>query len=205
MYDQKYHPMDDIIRPSQAAKRRSLHGERPVLGSGSDSGDLEESGSDVGSIACDEDSDDKESQQPTQGRKRRRARSLTPESIRRSSRRKTKPKVSYNMKIHPQDSDLKRVWACDGSKSSPLPTKHVSPTEAISLTKKTPSDDFEEACRPLLVEDLEGKRSVQAVLPAAVDNTYHLNRLLVRTSTRAFPRALGPSEACPKTCHEAGR
>lgn len=125
MYDQKYHPMDDIVRPSQAAKRRSLHGEQPRLWSGSDGEVSQELHSDVESVAGDEYSHDKESQQPMQGRKRKRSRSRHPEPTRRLSRRRTNPKVSYNMKIHPQDSDLERIWAWDESKIPSSPTEQV--------------------------------------------------------------------------------
>ena len=141
--------MDDIIRPSQAAKRRSLHGERLTLGDGSYDEASEDSGSDMGSMVGDEYSDDEEPPRPTRGRKRKRSRSQTPEPTRRSSRRRTKPKVSYNMKIHPQDSDLKRIWACDGSKSSPSPTKQVSSSRADSSKKKGSLEDVE-ACQLLL-------------------------------------------------------
>jgi hypothetical protein len=161
MYDQHYHPMDDVIRPLQAAKRRSLHGERPLLRSSSD--DETPYGSDFGveSIVEDEDTDDEEAE-PTRSRKRKWNRPLIPEPTRRSSRRRTKPKVSYNMNIHPQDSDLNRVWACDGSKSSPSPTKPTSSTKAVSFSKKTSSGEFEEVCRTLLQDESEGMRSLQA-------------------------------------------
>lgn len=123
VYDQKYHPMDDFIRPSQASRRRTLHGERPVQTGNLDASSFESSGSEMGSTVCDDDSDDEDSQPPARGRKRKRSKSRSQEPTRRSSRRRTKPKVSYNMKIHPQDSDLRRVYACDGSKSSPSPNK----------------------------------------------------------------------------------
>ena len=161
VYDQKYHPLDDVIRPSQAAKRRTLHGENPVTGIGSDCGTSEDSASDIRGMVCDEDSDDEEPQ-PTRNRERKRARSLTPEPTRRSSRRRSKPKTSYNMNMHPQDSDLKRVWACDGSKSSPSPTKQTAPSTAIALTRKIPSEEFEEFCRTLVDDESEGMHTVQA-------------------------------------------
>ncbi|KAF1928013.1 uncharacterized protein M421DRAFT_166393 [Didymella exigua CBS 183.55] len=177
IYDQRYHPMDDVIRPSQAAKRRSLHGERPPLGSGVDGDGSEESGSDVGSMAGDDDSDGEESQ-PTRGRKRKRVRTLTSEPTRRSSRRRTNPKVSYNMNIHPQDSDLKRVWACDGSKSSPSPAKPTKPAEAMSSTMETSSDDFEEVCRTLLVDDSEDCSSEPVPEPLPGSSIHHSHTLV---------------------------
>ncbi|XPS99651.1 hypothetical protein M3J09_008823 [Ascochyta lentis] len=154
MYDQKYHPMDDFIRPTQAAKRRSLHGEEITLcdNSGASS---EQSGSNVGSADSDEDSDDEDSQPPTRGRKRKRARSRTPEPTRRSSRRRVKPKMSYNMQIHPQDSDLERVYACDGSKSSPLPKKRERSGTDGPSRKDGPFEDYEETCYTLPTDALK--------------------------------------------------
>jgi hypothetical protein len=173
VYDQKYHPLDEVIRPSQAAKRRTLHGEQPLLGSGSDGETSEESASVFGSMAEDEDSDPGESQ-PTRDRKRKRARSLTPGPTRRSSRRRSKPKTSYNMNIHPQDSDLKRVWACDGPQSSPSPNKGSGSTTVFTSTRKTRSDEFEEVRRTLLEDDLEGMRSVLAHQLVPVGHTDHV-------------------------------
>ena len=157
--DQKYHSLDDIIRPSQAAKRRSLHGERLTLPDGSNDSASEGSGSDVGSMVGDEDSDDEESRPSTGGRKRKRFISLTPEPTRRSSRRRTQPKVSYDMKIHPQDSDLRRVDACDGSKSSPSPYKQVSSKRNSSSNQAHILENFEEADRSFLADNTKGKPS----------------------------------------------
>lgn len=169
VYDQKYHPLDDIIRPSQAAKRRTLHGEQPLLESRSKGGGSDESVSDVWRMAYDDDSDD-EGLQPAQSRKRKRVKPLTPEPTRRSSRRRSKPKTSYDMNIHPQDSDLKRIWACNGSKSSPLPAKQTNSIRAITSVKKTPCDEFDKVCRGLLEEDdSEGMRSRQARQRIPVD------------------------------------
>jgi hypothetical protein len=159
VYDQKYHPLDDIIRPSQAAKRRLLHGERPTLPDDSNGSVPEGLGSDVGSVVGDEDSDDKEPRPSTRGRKRKRSVSLNPEHTRRSSRRRTKPKVSYNMKIHPQDSDLRRVGACDGSKSSPSPYKQVSSKRNSSSNQAHSSDRFEETYHSLPTDNMKGKPS----------------------------------------------
>jgi hypothetical protein len=172
VYDQKYHPLDDAIRPSQAAKRRTLHGEQPLLWSGLDGETSEGSASDVGSMIGDEDRDAEEPQR-TRNRKRKRARSLTLEPTRRSSRRRSKPKTSYNTNIHPQDSDLKRVWACDGSKSSPSPTKQTAPSTAIALTRKTSSEEFEDVCRTLLDDGSEGMHSVRARSLVPVGHTDH--------------------------------
>jgi hypothetical protein len=159
MYDQKYHPMDDYIRPSQAAKRRSLHGEKTALPDNSSASF--DSVSDVGSMVGDGDSDDEDSQPPTRGRKRkrkRRTRSRTPEPTRRSSRRRTNPKVSYDMKIHPQDSDLARVYACDGSTSSPLPNKRGGSSTEDPPKKSVSFKASNDACRDLPADALRGEQ-----------------------------------------------
>lgn len=175
VYDQKYHPMDDFIRPSQAAKRRSLHGERPALADDSNASSPEDSGSDVGSMVGDEDSDDDNGSQPP--RKRKRPKSRTPEPTRRSSRRKANPKVSYNMQIHPQDSDLQRVYACDGSKSSPLPKKQASFRRYIAPSREESPEGTIGAWCPLFATSPEGERVYYA---------YSRCKLLI--TVRAFDR-----------------
>lgn len=152
VYDQKYHPMDDIIRPLQAAKRRSLHGEKRNRTNNVDASSSDQSDSDVRSMAGDEDSDKEEPQPFKCGDKRKRSRSRTPEFIRRSSRRRTNPNVSYNTKVHPQDSDLRRVYSCDLMKSSPSPNKREVSSNLDAPTKNGPLDSFEEACRALIAE-----------------------------------------------------
>ncbi|KAH6614104.1 hypothetical protein C7974DRAFT_70895 [Boeremia exigua] len=163
LYDQKYHPMDDFIRPSSAAKRRSIHG---VTSGVLDNEASEDSSSDMASILGDTDSDDEDSQPPTRGQKRKRSKSPSSEPTRRSSRQRTTPKVSYNMKIHPQDSDLKRVWACDGSNSSPSPTKKVSLHADTSLRSENRPDNSQEVYESLFAdspEDSSSERSSESV------------------------------------------
>ncbi|KAG9202940.1 hypothetical protein G6514_003721 [Epicoccum nigrum] len=148
IYDQKYHPMDDVIRPSQAAKRRSLHGESPLVDDRSESYASEDSTSDAESMNGDQESNDDDSQPPARGRKRKR--SLSPELTRRSSRRKTTPKVSYNMRIHPQDSDLRRIGACDGSNSLPESNKTTGYHSSKVGETDGPSTGLKELHRPML-------------------------------------------------------
>jgi hypothetical protein len=96
--------MDDSIRPSQAAKRRSAHGEVILL-----------SDDTIGNYSVHDDSDDEEQKDEVKteniepnkrGKKRVRRRSLSHEPTRRSSRKTATPRISYNMNIHPQDRDL---------------------------------------------------------------------------------------------------
>lgn len=157
IYDQKYHPMDDIIRPSQAAKRRSLHGEGPLLDDRSESDTSEDSASNAESIDGDQESDDDNSQPPARGRKRKRSLSRTPEPTRRSSRRRTTPMVSYNMRIHPQDSDLRQIGACDGSNSSPASKRPAGYRGPRAVETDGPSTGVKELHQPMLVNEADGK------------------------------------------------
>ncbi|KAK7188062.1 hypothetical protein DPSP01_001607 [Paraphaeosphaeria sporulosa] len=89
-YDQSYHPVDEYIRPYQAAKRRAEHG-------------LEDTNS-VHSVESDTDTDAEDQPQP----KKRKLNTIIIRGTRRSSRR-TNHNVLYNMKIHPQDSQLEQL------------------------------------------------------------------------------------------------
>ena len=160
IYDQKYHPMDDFIRPSQAAKRRSLHGEGLLLDDRSEGDTSEESASDAESMNSDQESDDDDSQPPARGRKRKRSLSRSPEPTRRSSRRMTTPKVSYNMSIHPQDSDLRRIGACDGSNSSPTSNKPAGLRAPRAIETDGPSTGLKEFHQPMLANETDGKISL---------------------------------------------
>ena len=106
-YDVKYHPMDDLIRPSQAAKRRSAHGEDPISSeNSSEASTIIEPDADETS---DEESEPEEQRKPiNKGKKRSQAqsRTRTVEGTRRSTRKISDPKTSYNMNIHPQDKFL---------------------------------------------------------------------------------------------------
>ncbi|KAF1944350.1 hypothetical protein EJ02DRAFT_371636 [Clathrospora elynae] len=107
-YDFKYHPMDDRTRPTQAAKRRSAHGEKPVF---LDSDNSSEAPTIIDTDA-DESSDDEVAtrKKPKQAARKKRSRSSSRtkslEVTRRSSRKTSDPKLSYNMDIHPQDHAL---------------------------------------------------------------------------------------------------
>ncbi|OAL45215.1 hypothetical protein IQ07DRAFT_591562 [Pyrenochaeta sp. DS3sAY3a] len=105
-YDFKYHPMDESIRPSQAAKRRSIHGERLLLSDTSFGSNSSDNGSDTTALADDELEFKEVSQPLKRGRKRKRARMQSPRNLRRSSRKIEVHKTAYDMNVHPQDEDL---------------------------------------------------------------------------------------------------
>ncbi|KAF2121520.1 hypothetical protein BDV96DRAFT_627841 [Lophiotrema nucula] len=100
-YDQKYHPMDDVVRPSQAVKQKSKHGElslgsEDTLFSSFDNGNHTES--------------DTEHEEIQPKRPKSKSKSVRPSSqpSRRTSRHVNKTPL-YNMGIHPQDADLDRL------------------------------------------------------------------------------------------------
>jgi hypothetical protein len=112
VYDQKYHPLDDVIRPSHATKRRSIHGEECLS-----EDDLSVSSFGGSDASIDSDTE-KESRaikaKPTKkGPKRVKFDIKLPEPTRRSSRQKFQPRVSYNAQVHPQDDLLELAFAED--------------------------------------------------------------------------------------------
>jgi hypothetical protein len=137
MYDVKYHPMDDIIRPTQAAKRRSAHGKVELV---SDDDSTE------ASVPADSDTDsesdtkeEKQKSKPTKrGRKRARSLSPSPEPTRRSSRRTTTPRISYNMSVHPQDRDLEESSSDNSDEGATAPSRKRK-TESRSVPIKSRS------------------------------------------------------------------
>jgi hypothetical protein len=103
--------MDDAIRPARAAKRRSAHRETVVVGSDdpSDASAVIDTEASAGA-SSDVQSEDKE-EIPKQGRKvtgrkQTKSRPLPTEGTRRSTRKVSNQKTSYNMNIHPQDNYL---------------------------------------------------------------------------------------------------
>ncbi|KAH7395187.1 hypothetical protein DE146DRAFT_99546 [Phaeosphaeria sp. MPI-PUGE-AT-0046c] len=136
IYDAKYHPMDDSIRPSQAAKRRSAHGE--IILSSDDETETEtftvHSDSEAEGEADNEDLIKKF--RPSKNKKRSRSRSESLLPTRRSSRRITKQKILYNMDVHPQDRYLE---VSSSSDDDPEVSSHdVKRKKASRLIKNTP-------------------------------------------------------------------
>ncbi|EUC42311.1 hypothetical protein COCMIDRAFT_103898, partial [Bipolaris oryzae ATCC 44560] len=109
VYDAKYHPMDDAIRPTQAARRRSAHGENQFCL------DADDESEDYAAVYTNaEELDDEESEaeeEPRQGAKNKKrkltqSRLMSVEPTRRSPRKVSDQRVSYNMNVHPQDEFL---------------------------------------------------------------------------------------------------
>ncbi|EUC38203.1 hypothetical protein COCCADRAFT_83525, partial [Bipolaris zeicola 26-R-13] len=109
VYDAKYHPMDNAIQPTQAARRCSAYGEKEVCV------DADDESEDAAAVYTDaEESSDEHSEaeeEPKHGaktktRKVTRSRLLSVEPTRRSPRKVSGPKISYDMNVHPQDEFL---------------------------------------------------------------------------------------------------
>ncbi|KAG9193119.1 hypothetical protein G6011_03154 [Alternaria panax] len=117
VYDIKYHPMDDTIRPSQAAKRRQAHGEAQTI----DSDDLTDAYTVLDAEANSGESSDTQSEEKEEiskqskkarGSKQAKLHLLPVVGTRCSTRKVSDQKISYNMEIHPQDKYL--VVSSDG-------------------------------------------------------------------------------------------
>jgi hypothetical protein len=106
VYDQKYHPLNDVIRPSHAAKRRSIHGEECPS-------EDEKSVSSFGGSDVEKASSPVKAKPTKKGPKRVKFDTKLPEPTRRSSRQKSQPRVSYNALVHPQDDLLELAFAED--------------------------------------------------------------------------------------------
>jgi hypothetical protein len=153
--------MDDDIRPTQAAKRRLAHGEADVL-----SDDASEDFSVKADSDTDEDSEApghevegeehvNQSRRPSRKAKKRLRRQYRPlEPTRRSSRKISEAKISYDMRIHPQDDELEMLTIDtdhedndDGTKTCGLPQERNSGCtgveDVVETDTNTTSSDFE--------------------------------------------------------------
>ncbi|CAO2654695.1 Nn.00g114280.m01.CDS01 [Neocucurbitaria sp. VM-36] len=115
VYDLKYHPMDDSIRPSQAARRRLAHGEVLLLSDDTCDSSSEQSLTEtVSPIGVDEESELEEApRKVTGGKKRKLTHMQASKPTRRSSCKTSDVKTAYNMDIHPQDEALEMSGAND--------------------------------------------------------------------------------------------
>jgi hypothetical protein len=143
VYDVKYHPMDDSIRPSQAAKRRSAHGEIQLF-----SDNTTDSCSVPAVSDEEEDEDNEETEQKVRsikkGKKRARQQFQSPEPTRRSSRRTATPKISYNMSVHPQDRDLEESSADDSDgKATACGRQRKTSSHSVPAKSRTRQRDSE--------------------------------------------------------------
>jgi hypothetical protein len=199
VYDLKYHPLDDSIRPSQAAKRRSAHRDFESFS--------DDHVSDSFSVHAESDTDaeddnevekvDTEKKAKSTGKSQKRARGPTrsPEPARRSSRRTVVSRVAYNMSIHPQDGDLEVSSSDDDeSDASPPSVKRkklscLAPDESITHPHRSNVHSSEDGLEVTGVIDSEPDNMDKADAPTgsgeeeslpdegmSVFNTLHFSR-----------------------------
>ncbi|EOA87594.1 uncharacterized protein SETTUDRAFT_39376 [Exserohilum turcica Et28A] len=108
VYDARYHPMDDAIRPTQAAKLRSAHGEKQVCFASDDLSDAFTANDSDEEQSSEHSEAEEELRKYPRGKKRKFTQSQlrSVEPTRRSSRKVSELKISYNMNVHPQDKFL---------------------------------------------------------------------------------------------------
>lgn len=100
LYDQKYHPMDDVLRPSQAAKHKAKYDN-----SHSDPYDSESTSTEpFGAVSSDS---EVESNGPAT--KHRKTLNRVPSRGKRRSSRQINANVLYDTNVHPQDEDLQQM------------------------------------------------------------------------------------------------
>ena len=145
VYDQKYHPLDEVLRPSQAAKRRAEHGI-----------DADDESNDSSSFnardQCGSDSDSDVEGKPYPKRYKHLDGLSTRCSTRRSSRKAGRNAV-YNTNVHPQDSQLMLTSAdemTDVDEDSDVisvlnDVTNGSMNQVITITSSHSGDESEEA------------------------------------------------------------
>lgn len=97
LYNAKYHPMDEVTRPVQAAKRRKAEIKEQTISSGEESSEdtLEELES-IGHEHSDDDQSSPPQRKPSEG-------------TRHSGRQAALKRVSYDPRVHPQDKQLEEL------------------------------------------------------------------------------------------------
>lgn len=177
-YDIKYHPMDDAVRPSQAAKRRSLHGDLPILSTESDD-------TDEMSSMCAQSSDESNGEMPKKevkkrsrptikGMKRTRPQSEAHEPVRRSTRQTADVKVLYDMSVHPQDHDLIMLSSEDGEAECKLITKRKKYTHSKAVVIKSDTEDSDDDVMSSVEDSDRGVKSVPVNVPGECHCWSHL-------------------------------
>ncbi|KAF2682120.1 hypothetical protein K458DRAFT_391154 [Lentithecium fluviatile CBS 122367] len=99
LYDQKYHPMDDVVQPSRAARHRAKYEEQNLDedSEGTDFQEDDQSDSDVGV------------DHHRNTNKRRKLSHFPPTQGTRHSSRRTNRNVLYDMNVHPQDEEIEQM------------------------------------------------------------------------------------------------
>lgn len=122
--------MDDNIRPTQAARRRQAHGEQ-VIYVKDDSESEDEAATNPGHGDDDESEIEVRPKGSSRSQKRVRSQRASAEPTRRSSRKHSEVRLSYNMSIHPQDEAL--LMLSDNSSDVPAPSRKKRKTKHVEL------------------------------------------------------------------------
>jgi hypothetical protein len=164
-YDLQYHPMDDTMRPSRAAKRRSVHGEQ-ILFSNVDDTDATSSHADTDSEQPDH--SEGEDREKENSNKRKKTVTKTKKSStgklqaqlpsRRSARKTSHPEAAYRTDIHPQDRNIQE--ASEADEVSPNPNRKrtrlfSNPAQATAAPAEELSDEHPDSPPPGSVTDVE--------------------------------------------------
>lgn len=167
-YDTRYHPMDDAVRPSQAAKRRALHEDVQISSDESDdiSSMRTESSDESGEEELKKDVK-KNSQLVTKGKKRTRAQVEVREPTRRSSRQTAGVKVLYDTNVHPQDDDLIVLSSDDDEAEAGPIAKRRKSSHSKAIVIKSGSVDSDED----VMSSVEDSDSGMNLSPADVPGT----------------------------------
>lgn len=172
VYDQKYHPLDEVLRPSQAAKRRA----ECELEDGDESEDDDSSFKVLNQGNADSDSDVEN--RPQHKRCKKLDAVATRCRTRRSSR-KVGRNALYNTNVHPQDSQLALMTTDDMAEVDDEGSDMVSVTsdvtngsanQMIAITSSPSGEESEEATHRVggmyartiqkhLVQDINGKKT----------------------------------------------
>ena len=134
--------MDDMVRPLQAAKRRIAHGEQQSLptGLGDDLLSLTDSNMSTSSDSDTESDIVRYQKEISSSRKRNHSQAELSAPTRRSSREKPEPKMSYNIKIHPQDEELGMLSADENGASATSPKRRKMTPQPVNVGQNPDSN-----------------------------------------------------------------
>ena len=145
--------MDDCIRPSQAAKRRSIHGDNELSSDGPCEAVSEglDTDTELPTLTDNESEIDDEPHRSSKNQKRKNMQSWSTEPLRRSSRRTERPKKAYNMKFHPQDDILQKL----SDEESTVQTSSKKKRKLHSILPTIEIDSSEELSDSIEIENPE--------------------------------------------------
>ncbi|KAH9881881.1 hypothetical protein J1614_001052 [Plenodomus biglobosus] len=207
VYDLKYHPMDDSIRPSQAAKRRSAHGEQ-LLSSGasihffSTRNDADTQPSSDYSIEEGRTRKKVVQKHVSKGKKRPRQRSQSPRPTRRSSRRVSDEKKPYDMSVHPQDKDLELLSSDGEEVSRPFSRRRKDSKKSNSNGDRTTeiSTKSDRTKQTIISSDSGSTVSEEedvALGGSSFDTVMQMSPQQTTVTNDACPRSISPTTSVP--------